>query len=545
MTADNQLTQRPAWKALQNHYKQIEPLHLRNLFADDPQRADRFSMEALGIYLDYSKNRITGETLPLLLDLAESSGLRTRIEAMFRGDKINFTEDRAVLHVALRAPQQASIVVDGKNVVPEVHAVLDKMADFANRVRSGEWKGFTEKRIRNVVNIGIGGSDLGPMMAYEALKHYSDRNLTLRFVSNIDGTDIAEAIRDLDPAETLFVVCSKTFTTQETLTNAQSARDWCLNTLHDKQAVAKHFVAVSTNKEEVAKFGIDTANMFEFWDWVGGRYSYASAIGLSVMIGIGPDNFRDMLAGFHAMDEHFRTASFEKNLPVLLGVIGVWYSNFFGAETHAILPYDQYLWRLSAYCQQLDMESNGKYVDCEGKAVTYNTGPIIWGQPGTNGQHAYYQLIHQGTRLIPCDFIGFYQSLNPRGPHHDLLMANMFAQTEALAFGKTAQQVEAEGVASSLVQHRTFEGNRPTNTILAQQLTPDMLGKLIALYEHKVFVQGTIWNINSFDQWGVELGKVLANRINPELASESGADLQHDSSTNALIQRYRQHRVPH
>ncbi len=464
---------------------------------------------------------------------------------MFRGDKINFTEDRAVLHVALRAPQQASIVVDGKNVVPEVHAVLDKMADFANRVRSGEWKGFTEKRIRNVVNIGIGGSDLGPMMAYEALKHYSDRNLTLRFVSNIDGTDIAEAIRDLDPAETLFVVCSKTFTTQETLTNAQSARDWCLNTLHDKQAVAKHFVAVSTNKEEVAKFGIDTANMFEFWDWVGGRYSYASAIGLSVMIGIGPDNFRGMLAGFHAMDEHFRTASFEKNLPVLLGVIGVWYSNFFGAETHAILPYDQYLWRLSAYCQQLDMESNGKYVDCEGKAVTYNTGPIIWGQPGTNGQHAYYQLIHQGTRLIPCDFIGFYQSLNPRGPHHDLLMANMFAQTEALAFGKTAQQVEAEGVASSLVQHRTFEGNRPTNTILAQQLTPDMLGKLIALYEHKVFVQGTIWNINSFDQWGVELGKVLANRINPELASESGADLQHDSSTNALIQRYRQHRVPH
>ena len=545
MTADNQLTQRPAWKALQNHYKQIEPLHLRNLFADDPQRADRFSMEALGIYLDYSKNRITGETLPLLLDLAESSDLQARIEAMFRGDKINFTEDRAVLHVALRAPQQASIVVDGKNVVPEVHAVLDKMTDFANRVRSGEWKGFTEKRIRNVVNIGIGGSDLGPMMAYEALKHYSDRNLTLRFVSNIDGTDIAEAIRDLDPAETLFVVCSKTFTTQETLTNAQSARDWCLNTLHDKQAVAKHFVAVSTNKEEVAKFGIDTANMFEFWDWVGGRYSYASAIGLSVMIGIGPDNFRGMLAGFHAMDEHFRTASFEKNLPVLLGVIGVWYSNFFGAETHAILPYDQYLWRLSAYCQQLDMESNGKYVDCEGKAVTYNTGPIIWGQPGTNGQHAYYQLIHQGTRLIPCDFIGFYQSLNPRGPHHDLLMANMFAQTEALAFGKTAQQVEAEGVASSLVQHRTFEGNRPTNTILAQQLTPDLLGKLIALYEHKVFVQGTIWNINSFDQWGVELGKVLANRINPELASESGADLQHDSSTNALIQRYRQHRVPH
>jgi glucose-6-phosphate isomerase len=464
---------------------------------------------------------------------------------MFRGDKINVTEQRAVLHVALRAPKSSSILVDGENVVSKVHSVLDNMTEFANRVRSGEWKGFTGKRIRNVVNIGIGGSDLGPMMAYEALKHYSDRNLTIRFVSNIDGTDIAEATRDLDPAETLFVVCSKTFTTLETLTNAQTARDWCLNALGDKQAVAKHFVAVSTNKEEVAKFGIDTANMFEFWDWVGGRYSYESAIGLSLMIGIGPEHFREMLAGFHQMDEHFRTAPFEKNLPVLLGVLGVWYGNFFGAETHAILPYDQYLWRLSAYCQQLDMESNGKHVDLDGNVVNYNTGPIIWGQPGTNGQHAYYQLIHQGTRLIPCDFIGFCQSLNPLGSHHDLLMANIFAQTEALAFGKTAEEVQAEGVSPSLVPHRTFEGNHPTNTLLATKFTPDMLGKLIALYEHKVFVQGTIWNINSFDQWGVELGKVLANRISPELASESDLDLQHDSSTNALIRRYRQHRSLH
>ena len=532
------LTQRPAWKALQDHYHKIKDLHLRSLFAEDPHRAERLSVEGLGIYLDYSKNRITDETLKLLLNLAETSGLRARIEAMFRGEKINITEQRAVLHVALRAPKDASILVDGANVVPEVHAVLDKMADFANRVRSGDWKGYTGKRIRNVVNIGIGGSDLGPMMAYEALKHYSDRNLTVRFVSNIDGTDIAEATRDLDPAETLFAVCSKTFTTLETLTNAQTARDWCLKALGDKKAVAKHFVAVSTNGEEVAKFGIDTANMFEFWDWVGGRYSYDSAIGLSLMIGIGPDQFRGMLSGFQAMDEHFRTTPFEKNLPVLLGLIGIWYINFFEAETHAILPYDQYLWRLSAYLQQLDMESNGKHVDLDGNVVGYHTGPIIWGQPGTNGQHAYYQLIHQGTRLIPCDFIGFCQSTNPLGPHHNLLMANFFAQTEALAFGKTSKEVEAEGVPASLVPHRTFEGNHPTNTILAAKLTPEMLGKLIALYEHKVFVQGTIWNINSFDQWGVELGKMLANRISQELANHVEPKLEHDSSTNILLRRY-------
>jgi len=537
-----QLTHQPAWKALQDHYQKLQPLHLRKLFAEDPKRGERLAVEALGIYLDYSKNRVTDDTMRLLLDLAESSGLRSRIDAMFNGKKINITEQRAVLHVALRTPKNQSILVDGENVVPKVHQVLDKMSVFADRVRSGEWKGHTGKQIRNVVNIGIGGSDLGPMMAYEALKHYSDRNLTLRFVSNIDGTDIAEATRDLDPAETLFIICSKTFTTLETLTNAQSARDWCLNTLRDNQAVAKHFVAVSTNEEGVAKFGIDTANMFEFWDWVGGRYSYESAIGLSVMIGIGPENFRDMLAGFHTMDEHFQTAPFDKNLPVLLGLIGVWYVNFFGAETHAILPYDQYLWRLSAYCQQLDMESNGKHVDLDGNVVDYNTGPVIWGQPGTNGQHAYYQLIHQGTRLIPCDFIGFYQSLNPVEPHHDLLMANFFAQTEALAFGKTAQEVEAEGVDPSLVQHRTFEGNRPTNTILATKLTPEMLGKIIALYEQKVFVQGTIWNINSFDQWGVELGKVLAKRITPELTSEAEPKLGHDSSTNTLIHRYRRTR---
>ncbi len=531
-------TQRPAWKALQDHYHKIKDLHLRSLFAEDPHRAERLSVERLGIYLDYSKNRITDETLRLLLNLAETSGLRVRIEAMFRGEKINITEQRAVLHVALRAPKDASILVDGANVVPEVHAVLDKMADFANRVRSGEWKGYTGKRIRNIVNIGIGGSDLGPMMAYEALKHYSDRNLTVRFVSNIDGTDIAEATRDLDPAETLFAVCSKTFTTIETLTNATTARDWCLKALGDKKAVAKHFVAVSTNGEEVAKFGIDTANMFEFWDWVGGRYSYDSAIGLSLMIGIGPDQFRGMLSGFQAMDEHFRTTSFEKNLPVLLGLIGIWYINFFEAETHAILPYDQYLWRLSAYLQQLDMESNGKHVDLDGNVVGYHTGPIIWGQPGTNGQHAYYQLIHQGTRLIPCDFIGFCQSTNPLGPHHNLLMANFFAQTEALAFGKTPKEVEAEGVPASLVPHRTFEGNHPTNTILAAKLTPEILGKLIALYEHKVFVQGTIWNINSFDQWGVELGKMLANRISQELANHVEPKLEHDSSTNILLRRY-------
>jgi glucose-6-phosphate isomerase len=494
------------------------------------------------MYLDFSKNRITDETIRLLLDLAKFCNLRERIDAMFAGEKINITENRAVLHVALRVPKSQSILVDTEDVVPKVHQVLDRMAIFATKVRSGEWKGHTGKRIRNVVNIGIGGSDLGPMMAYEALKHYADRALTFQFVSNIDGTDLAEATRDLDPAETLFVVCSKTFTTIETLTNAHSARAWCLNALQDEQAVAKHFVAVSTNADEVGKFGIDTANMFEFWDWVGGRYSYDSAIGLSLMIGIGPNQFRDMLAGFHAMDQHFRTAPFEKNLPVLLGLLGVWYVNFFGAESHAILPYDQYLWRLSAYCQQLDMESNGKRVDLEGQAVNYQTGPIIWGQPGTNGQHAFYQLIHQGTKLIPCDFIGFCQSLNPMGHHHDQLMANFFAQTEALAFGKTAAEVEAEGVDPLLVPHKTFEGNHPTNTILAMKLTPEMLGKIIALYEHKVFVQGTIWNINSFDQWGVELGKVLAKRITTELVRETEGKLNHDSSTNALIQRYRRFR---
>ena len=538
------LTQRPAWKALEAHYQECKDLHLRTLFVNDPARGKRMIAEAEGIYLDYSKNLMTSETLSLLCNLAESVDLRARIQAMFRGDKINTTEQRAVLHTALRAPQNTSIMVDGKDVMPDVHAVLEQMADFVTQIRSGEWKGYSGKCIRNIINIGIGGSDLGPVMAYEALKHYSDRNLTMRFVSNIDGTDLAEATRDLDPAETLFVVCSKTFTTIETLTNAQSARDWCLNVLHDKQAVAKHFVAVSTNRNEVQKFGIDPANMFGFWDWVGGRYSLDSAIGLSLMIGVGPRHFRDMLAGFRAMDEHFQTAPFESNLPVLLGLLGVWYVNFFHAETHAILPYDQYLWRLSAYCQQLDMESNGKRVTLDGTVVDYPTGPIIWGQPGTNGQHAYYQLIHQGTRLIPCDFIGFCRSLNPYGPHHDLLMANFFAQTEALAFGKTAKEVQAKGIPLSLVPHRTFAGNHPTNTLLAEALTPAMLGKLIALYEHKVFVQGTIWNLNSFDQWGVELGKVLAKRIAPELTTTREPDLDHDSSTNALIQRYRQKRRP-
>ncbi len=536
------LTRRPAWQALENHYQQVKNLHLRQLFADDPRRGERFALEDVGIYFDYSKNRVTDETMRLLLELAQSASLRERIDAMFRGEKINVTEDRAVLHVALRAPRNASIIVDGENVVPAVHAVLDKMADFSHRVRSGEWKGYTGKRIRNIINIGIGGSDLGPAMAYEALKHYSDHNLTCRFVSNIDGTDFAEAVRGLDPAETLFIVSSKTFTTLETLTNARSARAWCVSTLGNEQAVARHFVAVSTNDKEVAKFGIDTANMFEFWDWVGGRYSYDSAIGLSLMIAIGPEQFRQMLAGFHAMDEHFRTAPFERNLPVLLGLIGIWYNNFFGAETVAILPYDQYLVRLSAYLQQLDMESNGKHVDLEGRLVNYQTGPIIWGQPGTNGQHAFYQLIHQGTKLIPCDFIGFNQTLNPIKPHHDLLMANFFAQTEALAFGKTAEEVAADGVPSFQVPHRTFEGNHPTNTILLERLTPEALGRLIALYEHKVFVQGTIWHINSFDQWGVELGKVLANRIIPELQSTDVPRLTHDSSTNTLIRRYRQHR---
>ncbi|GCE12890.1 glucose-6-phosphate isomerase [Tengunoibacter tsumagoiensis] len=540
--AINSLTQRPAWTALEKHYQEVRDLHLRTLFAEDPKRGETFALDALGIYFDYSKNRITNETLKLLLDLAESSGLKERTTAMFSGEKINITEKRAVLHVALRAPKGSSIVVDGQNVVPEVHEVLEKMASFSNRVRSGEWKGYTGKRIRNVINIGIGGSDLGPAMAYEALKHYSDRNLTFRFVSNVDGTDFAEAVHDLDPAETLFIVASKTFTTQETLTNARSARDWSVKALGSEESVAKHFVAVSTNAQEVSKFGIDTANMFGFWDWVGGRYSYDSAVGLSLMVAIGPEQFYEMLAGFHEMDEHFRTAPFEKNLPVLLGLIGLWYNNFFGAETVAILPYDQYLNRFSAYLQQLDMESNGKHVDLDGNVVNYQTGPVIWGQPGTNGQHAFYQLIHQGTKLIPCDFIGFSQTLNPIKPHHDLLMSNFFAQTEALAFGKTSEEVAADGVADYQVPHRTFTGNHPTNTILADRLTPSMLGKLVALYEHKVFVQGTIWHINSFDQWGVELGKALANRIVPELQSAEEPDLHHDSSTNTLIQRYRKAR---
>jgi glucose-6-phosphate isomerase len=533
------LTTLPAWKALQSHFALAKGLHLRKLFADDPKRGERLTAEAVGVYLDYSKNRITDETLKLLLRLAEEVELRGRIDAMFRGDKINVTERRAVLHVALRAPKGERIVVDGEDVVPQVHAVLDKMAAFSDRVRSGAWKGHTGKRIRNVINIGIGGSDLGPAMAYEALKHYSDRNLTCRFVSNVDGTDFAEATRDLDPAETLFIVSSKTFTTLETLTNAHSARAWCLKALGDEKAVAKHFVAVSTNAQEVAKFGIDTANMFGFWDWVGGRYSFDSAIGLSLMIAIGPEQFRQLLAGFHAMDEHFRTAPFDRNLPVLLGLIGVWYNNFFGAETVAILPYDHYLSRFSAYLQQLDMESDGKSVDLEGRRVEYQTGPIVWGTPGTNGQHAYYQLIHQGTKLIPCDFIGFCKTLNPLPPHQDMLMANFFAQTEALAFGKTAEEVKADGVPDYQVPHRTFEGNHPTNTILLDRLTPEALGKLVALYEHKVFVQGTVWHINSFDQWGVELGKVLAKRIIPELEAKGDPRLAHDSSTNNLIRRYR------
>ncbi len=533
------LAQRPAWQALEKHYRQVRSAHLRELFAADAQRGKKLVCEAAGIYLDYSKNRVTEETLRLLVALARESRLDERIEAMFSGQKINATENRAVLHVALRAPRDARIVVDGVNVVPEVHAVLDKMAAFSERIRGGEWRGYTGRRIKNIVNIGIGGSDLGPVMAYEALRHYSLRDLTLRFVSNIDGTDVVEATRDLDPHETLFIVASKTFTTLETLTNAHSARRWLLDTLGDEQAVAKHFVAVSTNAAEVAKFGIDTVNMFEFWDWVGGRYSYDSAIGLSLMIAIGPENFGEMLAGFHAMDEHFRTAPPERNLPVLLALLGVWYNNFFGAESVAVLPYDHYLGRFSAYLQQLDMESNGKSVTLAGAAVDYQTGPIVWGTPGTNGQHAYYQLIHQGTKLIPCDFIGFMQTLNPIGDHHDLLMANFFAQTEALAMGKTADEVRADGVAESQAPHRTFTGNHPTNTILQERLTPAALGKLVALYEHKVFVQGAIWHINSFDQWGVELGKVLASRIAPELRSEAAPTLKHDSSTNTLIERYR------
>jgi len=540
------LKQRPAWKALENHYEQMRSTHLRQFFAADPQRGQRLKQEAVGIYLDYSKNRVTDETLNLLLQLAEQSGLRARIDAMFKGEKINTTEKRAVLHIALRAPQNESIVVDGQDVVPEVQQVLTRMSDFSNRVRSGEWTGFTGKRIRNVINIGIGGSDLGPVMAYEALRYYSQRDMTFRFVSNIDGNDIAEATRDLDATETLFIISSKTFTTLETLTNAHTARDWALQTFKDPQAVAKHFVAVSTNAQEVAKFGIDTANMFGFWDWVGGRYSFDSAIGLSLMLAIGPDNFHQMLDGFHTMDEHFRTTPFAQNLPVLLAMLGIWYNNFWDAQTVAILPYDQYLSRFSAYLQQLDMESDGKHVDLEGNPVDYQTGPIIWGTPGTNGQHAYYQLIHQGTKLIPCDFIGFSQTLNPLGRHHDLLMANFFAQTEALAFGKTSDEVKADGVADFQVAHRTFEGNHPTNTILTDRLTPNTLGKLVALYEHKVFVQGTVWNINSFDQWGVELGKVLANRIIPELEATDGTTQpNHDSSTNSLIERYQKHKSSH
>jgi glucose-6-phosphate isomerase len=507
------------------------------LFARDPARGERMTAEAAGVFLDYSKNRVDDETLRLLIELAEQSGLRERIDAMFRGEKINVTEKRAVLHVALRAPKGASIMVDGKNVVPEVHRVLDKMAEFADRIRSGEWKGHTGKRIRNVINIGIGGSDLGPVMAYEALKYYSDRGMTFRFVSNVDGTDFAEATRDLDAAETLFIVSSKTFTTLETMTNAHSARDWSLRGLGDAKAVAKHFVAVSTNAEKVAEFGIDTANMFEFWDWVGGRYSMDSAIGLSTMLAIGPDHFRAMLEGFHAIDEHFRTAPFDRNLPVLMGLLSVWHNNFFGAQTVAVLPYDQYLKRFPAYLQQLTMESNGKHVTLGGTPVDYQTGPIFWGEPGTNGQHSFYQLIHQGTRLIPCDFIAFGQPLNALGRHHDLLLANVFAQTEALAFGKTAEQVKAEGTPDWLVPHRVFEGNRPSNTILMDRLTPAALGKLVALYEHSVFTQGTIWDIDSFDQWGVELGKVLAQRIIPELEGKN--ELAHDSSTNNLIRRYR------
>lgn len=542
-SAANSITRGRAWKALAAHHKKIQDVTLKKLFAQDATRGERLTLDAVGLYLDYSKHRVTDETLQLLVNLANESGLREKIDAMFRGDKINITEDRAVLHVALRAPREEQIFVDGVDVVPEVHAVLDKMSEFSERVRSGEWKGYTGKRIKNVINIGIGGSDLGPVMAYEALKHYSARDMTFRFVSNVDGTDFAEATRDLDPEETLFIISSKTFTTLETMTNAHTAREWFLAHAHDESAIAKHFVAVSTNADAVSKFGIDTANMFVFWDWVGGRYSMDSAIGLSTMLAIGPENFRAMLAGFHAMDEHFRTAPFEKNLPVLMGLLSVWYNDFFDAQTVAVLPYDQYMKRFPAYLQQLTMESNGKHVTLDGNYITdYQTGPIFWGEPGTNGQHSFYQLIHQGTKLIPCDFIGFAHSLNPLGNHHDLLMSNVFAQAEALAFGKTAEEVKAEGTPDWLVPHRTFEGNRPSNIILADKLTPETLGKLVALYEHSVFTQGAIWNIDSFDQWGVELGKKLAQRIIPELESTSAPALQHDSSTNALIQRYRRMR---
>ena len=542
-TVRTPLTSRPAWKALATHARAMQDVHLRTLFADDPTRGERLTAEGAGLFLDYSKNRVTSETMALLVRLAGESGLKPRIDAMFRGEKINLTEGRAVLHVALRAPSDASIVVDGRNVVPDVHAVLDRMAGFANRVRAGEWTGHTGKRIRNVVNIGIGGSDLGPVMAYEALRHYSTRAMTFRFVSNVDGIDLVEATRDLDPAETIFIVSSKTFTTLETMTNAQSARDWLLGTLGgDARAVAKHFVAVSTNAEKVPAFGIDTANMFGFWDWVGGRYSMDSAIGLSTMIAIGPDHFRAMLDGFHRMDEHFRITPFERNLPVLMGLLTVWYTDFFGAQTVAVLPYENYLKRFPAYLQQLAMESNGKRVTIDGEPVTYNTSPIYWGEPGTNGQHSFYQLMHQGTRLVPCDFIAFARALTPLGRHHDMLIANVFAQAQALAFGKTAAEVEAEGTPAALVPHRVFEGNRPSNVILADRLTPDTLGALVSLYEHSVFTQGAIWNINPFDQWGVELGKALAQAMIPELESPAEPALAHDSSTNSLIRRYRRMR---
>ncbi len=533
-------TKGQAWKNLATHFRKVRNLHLRQLFAEDPRRGKRMAAEAVGIFFDYSKNRITDETLRLLIQLAKESRLRERIDAMFRGDKINVTEDRAVLHTALRAPREGSILLDGKNVVPEVHAVLDKMADFSKRIRSGEWKGHTGKRIRNVINIGIGGSDLGPVMAYEALRYYTERSINFRFVSNIDATDFAEAVHGLDPSETLFIVSSKTFMTLETMTNAQTARSWSLAGLSgDEKAVAKHFVAVSTNAAEVARFGIDTANMFGFWEWVGGRYSMDSAIGLSTMLAIGPENFHRMLKGFHAMDEHFRTAPFEKNLPVLMGLLAIWYNEFFGAQTVAVMPYEQYLKRFPAYLQQLTMESNGKQVTVKGNRVAHQTSPIYWGEPGTNGQHSFYQMIHQGTKLIPCDFIAFGQSLNPIGSHHDMLIANVCAQAEALAFGKTAEEVKAEGTPKRLVPHRVFEGNRPSNLIFAERLTPESLGTLVALYEHSVFTQGAIWNIDSFDQWGVQLGKVLAQRIIPELESQSNPVLGHDSSTNNLISYYR------
>jgi glucose-6-phosphate isomerase len=538
-TKTRPMMERPAWKMLEEHYHKISNLHLRSLFADDPKRGERLVAEDLEIYFDYSKNRITDETIRLLINLAGECGLRERIEAMFHGEKINSTENRAVLHIALRAPKNEQILVDGVDVVREVHSVLDKMAAFSNQIRDGQWQGYSGKRIRNIINIGIGGSDLGPVMAYEALRHYSSREMTFRFVSNADSTGFEEAACDLDPEETLFIICSKTFTTLETMTNAHTARTWALKAMHDEEAVARHFVAVSTNAEEVRKFGIDISNMFGFWDWVGGRYSMDSAIGLSTMIAIGPENFSLMLDGFHSMDEHFRTAPFNKNLPVILGLISIWNNNFLGARTVAVLPYSQYLKRFPAYLQQLMMESNGKHATLDGEIVNYKTGPIYWGEPGTNGQHSFYQLIHQGTGLIPCDFIGFCQTLNPIGSHHDLLMANLFAQTEALAFGKTEDEVRAEGTPDWLAPHRVFEGNRPTNTILAERLTPKTLGKLVALYEHSVFTQGVIWNIDSFDQWGVELGKILAKRIVLELEGAVKPDLQHDSSTNELIRRYR------